>query len=162
MVKAELHKCSFFFGNKVFYSTYFLTISTWRCRSCWKRSFFIGTNAYFFDLYESKYEKYFGENIFIDQEIKYEWARIPHFYSDFYVYKYVTGLCAACYIADGILNNKENALENYLKFLKTGGSNYPLEELKVAGVDMTDSKVIERTIKMFDSYIDKFKELYNS
>ena len=62
--------------------------------------------------------------------------------------------------SDGVF--QENALENYLKFLKTGGSNYPLEELKVAGVDMTDSKVIERTIKMFDSYIDKFKELYNS
>lgn len=114
------------------------------------------------DDYYNLVKKYHGNDVIVDEKIRYEWMRIPHFYYNFYVYKYVTGLCAACYIVDGILNNKENALENYLKFLKTGGSNYPLEELKVAGVDMTDSKVIERTIKMFDSYIDKFKELYNS
>ena len=88
--------------------------------------------------------------------------RIPHFYYNFYVYKYATGLSAACFIVDGILNNKKNALENYLSFLKTGGSMYPLDALKVAGVDMTDENVIKSAIKMFDKYIDEFKKEYNS
>ncbi len=120
------------------------------------------TSDYISDCYYKILKKYYGNEVVLDEEIKYEWMRIPHFYYDFYVYKYATGLSAACYIVDGILNNKKNALENYLSFLKTGGSKYPLDALKVAGVDMTDKKVIESAIKMFDKYIDSFELLYNS
>ncbi len=103
---------------------------------------------------------YFGDNVVVDDEIKYEWERIPHFYYNFYVYKYAIGLSSACYIVDGIINNKPNALENYLKFLKTGGSMYPADELKIAGIDVTKKDVIESAIKMFDETIDEFKKLY--
>ncbi len=120
------------------------------------------TCDYISDCYFEILKKYFGSNVILDDLIKYEWMRIPHFYYNFYVYKYATGLSAACFIVDGILNNKENAKENYLSFLKTGGSMYPLDALKVAGVDMTDENVIKSAIKMFDKYIDEFKKEYNS
>ena len=87
--------------------------------------------------------------------------RIPHFYYGFYVYKYATGLASACYIVDGILNNKKGALKNYLKFLTTGGSMYPVDELKVAGVDINKPELIESAIKMFDETIEEFKSLLN-
>ena len=104
-------------------------------------------------------KKYFGPNVVVDDKIKYEWMRIPHFYYNFYVYKYATGLASACYIVDGILNKKEGALEDYLKFLTTGGSMYPTDELKVAGVDINDPKVIESAIKMFEDTINEFRSL---
>ena len=120
------------------------------------------TSDYISQSYYEILKKYYGKEVILDEEIKYEWMRIPHFYYNFYVYKYATGLASACYIVDGILNNKKNALENYLSFLKTGGSKYPLDALKVAGVDMTDKTVIESAIKMFDKYIDEFTLVYNS
>ena len=104
-------------------------------------------------------EKYFGNNIIIDDEIKYEWQRIPHFYCDFYVYKYSTGLAAACHIVKGILEGKKDILDNYLSFLKTGGSDYPLNELKVAGVDLTKKDVIQSSLDMFDKYLRQLEEL---
>lgn len=76
------------------------------------------------DVYYDLNKKYYGENIISDEEIRYEWARIPHFYNSFYVYKYATGLSVACAIAKSILENKEGALENYIKFLSSGSSNY--------------------------------------
>ena len=103
--------------------------------------------------------KYFGPDVVVDDLIKYEWERIPHFYYDFYVYKYVIGLSYACFIVDGILNKKDKALENYLKFLSSGGSDYPINELKIAGIDVTKKEVIESAIKMFDGFIDQFIEL---
>lgn len=106
--------------------------------------------------------KYFGENVVVDDLIRYEWMRVPHFYYNFYVYKYTIGLSCACYIVDGIVNKKENALENYLKFLTLGGSDTPVNELKVAGIDVTKSEVIESAIKKFDETIEEFKKLYNS
>ncbi len=120
------------------------------------------TSEYISDCYFKILKKYFGDSVILDDEIKYEWMRIPHFYYDFYVYKYATGISAACFIVDEILNNKENAKEKYLSFLKTGGSMYSLDALKVANVDMTDKKVIESAVKMFDKYIDEFKRVYNS
>lgn len=107
-------------------------------------------------------KQYFGDDVVVDSLIQYEWEIIPHFYYNFYVYKYATGLSAACYIVDGILNKREGALENYLKFLTLGGSMSPLEELKVAGVDMNDPKVIESAIRMFEKTIEDFKTLYYS
>lgn len=114
------------------------------------------------DTYYKIVEKYFKENVVIDQDIKYEWARIPHFYYFFYVYKYATGLSAACYIVNNILEGKENARENYLEFLKTGGRDYPIEELKIAGVDITKPEVIESALKMFNEVIDEFIKVYNN
>lgn len=119
------------------------------------------TNDVLCSAYYELNKKYFGPNVVIDDAIKYEWERIPHFYYGFYVYKYATGLSAACYIVEEILNGRENALENYLDFLKTGGSMYPVEELKVAGVDICDSKVVESAIHMFEETIEEFKNLVN-
>ena len=117
------------------------------------------TNDVLCDKYYELNKKYFGPDVIVDEKIKYEWERIPHFYYNFYVYKYATGLSAACYIVDGILNNKPNALENYLKFLKLGGSMYPVDELKIAGVDITSPEVIKSAINMFDQTIEEFKSL---
>ena len=115
------------------------------------------------DLLSNEYyklnQKYFGPNVVVDKQIKYEWERIPHFYYNFYVYKYAIGLSSACYIVDGILNNRENALENYLNFLKLGGSDYPVNELMIAGVDVTSPEVIESAIKTFDDTINEIKKL---
>lgn len=113
------------------------------------------------DKYYDINKKYFGNNVIIDDEIRYEWERIPHFYYNFYVYKYATGLSAACYIVNRILSGEENAVEDYINFLKCGKSRSPLDSLLVAGVDLSDSKVIEEAIKMFDDTIEEFKKLYS-
>lgn len=102
---------------------------------------------------------YFGKSVTIDEEIKYEWARIPHFYTPFYVYKYATGLIAALSIASDILNSVPNATENYLKFLSAGSSDYPLEILKKTGVDITDPKVIRKAFKLFSEKLELLEEL---
>lgn len=114
------------------------------------------------DTYYKLVQKYFGNDIIIDEEIQYEWEGIPHFYYDFYVYKYSTGLAAACHIVKGILEGKENAKENYLEFLKTGGRDYPLEELKIAGVDLTDPKVIQSAMDMFKEYLNELEKLLSN
>lgn len=114
------------------------------------------------DYYYELNKKYFGDGVVVDEEIKYEWERIPHFYMNFYVYQYATGLSAAATIVTNILAGKKDAIDNYLKFLTLGGSMYPIDELKVAGVDMNKSEVVENAIKMFDEIIDEFKEVYNS
>ena len=113
------------------------------------------------DYYELN-KKYFGNSVYIDDEIKYEWERIPHFYYYFYVYKYATGLSAACYIVNGILSGSKDALDNYLKFLTLGGSMDPLDELKVAGIDMTKPEAILSAIHMFDEVLEEFEQLYNA
>ena len=113
------------------------------------------------DKYYNINKKYFGNNVVIDDEIRYEWERIPHFYYNFYVYKYATGLSAACYIVNRILSGEENAVNDYINFLKCGKSKSPLDSLLVAGVDLSDSKVIEEAIKMFDDTIEEFKKLYS-
>lgn len=118
------------------------------------------------DYLSSKYyelnKKYFGDDVVIDEQIKYEWARIPHFYYDFYVYKYATGLSAACHIVNDILSHKENAVKNYKEFLKCGTKKNPIDSLKLAGVDLTKREVVESAIKMFDDTIEQFIELKNS
>ena len=115
------------------------------------------------ELLSSKYYElnklYFGDGVIINDDIKYEWERIPHFYYDFYVYQYATGLSAACYIVRRILNHEENAVSDYLKFLSTGDSMDPIEELKVAGVDMEDEKVINGAIDMFQEIINEYRSL---
>lgn len=98
--------------------------------------------------------KYFGNEIVIDKEIDVEWSRIPHFYSDFYVYQYATGYAAASAFSKSILEGKEGAVEKYKGFLKAGGSDYPINILKNAGVDMTTNGPIEATIKRFNELLD--------
>lgn len=104
-------------------------------------------------------KEYFGKNVVVDEEIKYEWEKVPHFYSDFYVYKYATGLSAACKIVNGILNHEDGALENYIKMLKNGCRENPLNTLKIAGVDMTDKEVYQSAIDMFNDAIEDCKVL---
>ena len=118
------------------------------------------TNEYLANKYYELNKKNFGPNVVIDDLIKYEWERIPHFYYNFYVYKYAIGLSCAAYIATNILEGKENALEDYIKFLSSGGSDYPANELKIAGIDITKPDVVESAIKMFDETIDEFKKLF--
>ena len=117
------------------------------------------TNEYLSTKYFELVKRYFGKDVVCDELIKNEWMRIPHFYYDFYVYKYAIGLSCATKIAHGILNKKEGALESYLNFLKTGGSMHPADELKVAGVDIFDDKLYTEAIEKFDSYIDSFKKI---
>lgn len=111
------------------------------------------------DKYYQLNKLYFGDNVVVDDLIRYEWEKVPHFYYNFYVYKYATGLSAACKIVDGILNNEKDALDNYLNMLKSGSRQNPLATLKIAGVDMTDKEVYESAIKMFDETIEEFKTL---
>lgn len=111
------------------------------------------------DEYYKLNQDYFGSNVVIDDEIRYEWARIPHFYYNFYVYKYATGLSAAASIVTRLLNGSL-AAEDYISFLKCGKSKSPLESLKVAGVDLSDKSVIEDALEMFSSTIDEFQKLY--
>jgi oligoendopeptidase F len=101
---------------------------------------------------------YFGEEMVIDEEIDIEWARIPHFYSDFYVYQYATGYAAASAFAKSILDGNEEAVEKYIGFLKMGGSKYPIDILKDAGIDMTTSKPLEATINRFNELLDMLEE----
>jgi len=105
-------------------------------------------------------KKYYGSNVVLDDVIGYEWARMPHLYYNFYMYKYATGLSSACQIVNQILDGKENAKENYLKFLKTGGSMPPNEELKINGVDLTKTEVCDNAIKMFSEIVDEFETIY--
>lgn len=102
--------------------------------------------------------KYFGEDMIIDEEIDVEWSRIPHFYSDFYVYQYATGYAAASAFAKSLLDGEKDAIEKYTAFLKSGGSDYPIEILKKAGVDMTTSKPLEATVERFNELLDMLEK----
>ncbi|SHJ68531.1 oligoendopeptidase F [Tepidibacter formicigenes] len=102
--------------------------------------------------------KYYGENTCVDKEISFEWARVPHFYSNFYVYKYATGFSAASILSHKILSEGKEAVDKYLDFLKSGGSDYPLNQLKKAGVDMEDEGTIQIALDIFKNLV---KELEN-
>ena len=104
-------------------------------------------------------KKYYGKAIEHDKEIKYEWARIPHFYRAFYVYKYATGITSALAIADRILREGAPAVEDYFKFLSSGASDSPVELLKIAGVDLTDKKPFISAFKTFEKALNEFKSL---
>lgn len=106
--------------------------------------------------------KYYGEALTIDQELASEWSRIPHFYTPFYVYKYATGYSAATAFSSYILQEKENALEKYLGFLHAGGSDYSLNILKTAGVDLTTPQPVNVTLNKFASKIQELKNLLNN
>lgn len=109
--------------------------------------------------YEALNAKYYGPCVESDDTIRYEWARIPHFYNAFYVYKYATGYSAATTISQKILTEGEPAAKNYIAFLKTGESDYPIELLKIAGVDMSSPEPIEKAMKTFRSLLEEFEKL---
>jgi oligoendopeptidase F len=104
-------------------------------------------------------KKYYGPDIVVDKEIKVEWARIPHFYWHFYVYQYVTGYAAATALADQIQKEGQPAQERYINFLKSGGSDYSIEILKRAGVDMSTPKPIEVTLQKFSNLLDELEKI---
>ena len=102
---------------------------------------------------------YFGDALSHDDMIQYEWARIPHFYRAYYVYQYATGFSAATAIAGRILSEGAAAVEDYKKFLRTGSSMYPVDELKIAGVDMTSPEPVRDAMKTFEALIDELESL---
>ena len=114
------------------------------------------TSDYLCDNYYKLVKEYFGDNVIIDKEIQNEWARIPHFYYDFYVYKYATGLSIASYIATEIFKGNQEMLKNYREFLKIGGRMNPRESLMTLGINITKKDVVLNAIKLFDSYIEEF------
>lgn len=102
---------------------------------------------------------YYGPNIVIDKEIDIEWARIPHFYYDFYVYQYATGISAALSLASRVLQGGEAEREQYLTFLKSGSSQYPLDLLKTAGIDMRSPAPIKTAIGKFRALVHELDQL---
>ena len=114
------------------------------------------------DIYYKLNKEYNGKSIVIDPEIKYEWARIPHFYMFFYVYQYATAYIAAINLSLDILNNKEKAVQNYLEFLSLGCTKTPIESLKIAGVDITSESVINNAFSYFDDLVNELSSLYKA
>lgn len=111
------------------------------------------------DVYYKLNQKYFGPDIEIDEQIKYEWARIPHFYSDFYVYKYATGISAAIAIATKILNKEPGFVEKYIEMLKQGCSKKSIDLLKMVDVDLENIDTYKSTIEFYNEKINELKEL---
>ena len=111
------------------------------------------------NIYYNLNKKYFGDEVVLDEEIKYEWARIPHFYSDFYVYKYATGISCAILIATNILKQGKPYIEKYLNMLKMGCSKKSIELLKMTDVDLEDKKTYENAIKFYKEKTEELKKL---
>lgn len=116
------------------------------------------TSEEFCRIYRGLNEKYFGAEVVLDEEIDMEWARIPHFYNSFYVYKYATGISAAASLSQQIIKEGTPAVERYTGFLSSGGSDYPLELLKKAGVDLSEPKPVEDALKVFESILDELEK----
>ncbi|HHY82674.1 MAG TPA: oligoendopeptidase F [Clostridiales bacterium] len=110
-------------------------------------------------VYKDLNVKYYGPDMVVDDEISMEWMRIPHFYRAFYVYQYSTGFCAAAALASQILKEGSPAVERYINFLSSGGSDYPINLLKKAGVDMTTTQPVSTALKNFSSLVDRLEQL---
>lgn len=117
------------------------------------------TSSKLSNMYYDLNKFYFGNDVVVDDEIRYEWERIPHFYYNFYVYKYATGLSASTLIVKNILSGKEGAIDNYIEFLKCGSRLSPIESLKIAGADLTDSSVVDTALDEFKSILDMYKSM---
>jgi len=111
--------------------------------------------------YYATVKKYFGPRVVCDKQIACEWMRIPHFYTCFYVYKYATCISAASAIVKRIETEGASYINQYIDFLKCGGSKSPLDSLLVAGIDMTKPEVVKSAIDDFAATIEQFKEIYN-
>ncbi|MBE3574890.1 MAG: oligoendopeptidase F [Firmicutes bacterium] len=110
-------------------------------------------------IYAGLNRTYYGPDAVIDPEIAMEWARIPHFYTAFYVYQYATGFSAATALYQQILEEGQPAVERYLRFLRSGGSDYPINLLRQAGVDMASPDTVRRALQVFGSLLDQMEEL---
>ena len=111
------------------------------------------------ELYRELNKKYYGPDVVMDDNICVEWARIPHFYSAFYVYKYATGFSAATAIKQSILEEGQPAIDRYLNFLKSGSSDYPINLLQKAGVDLTTPEPVEKALNYFTQLLDEFEKM---
>lgn len=114
------------------------------------------------DEYYKLNQLYFSPSVIVDDDIKYEWARIPHFYSSFYVYKYATGFISALVIASKLINNESGFRDKYIKFLSSGGLNYPLDILKELGIDLNDYNtingafdILRNKVQLLQEYLDR-------
>ncbi len=112
-------------------------------------------------MYRELNQKYYGESLDIDAELDLEWARIPHFYYNFYVFQYATGFSSAVALADKMVNEGEAAVADYKKFLGAGCSDYPIEVLKAAGVDMTTPDPVDNALNVFNALVDEMEKLVN-
>ncbi|TCP29738.1 oligoendopeptidase F [Scopulibacillus darangshiensis] len=110
-------------------------------------------------LYYDLNKKYYGNDVVVDEAVGLEWARIPHFYYNYYVYQYATGYSAAAALSNQILDEGEPAVKRYKEYLKAGSSDYPIEVLKKAGVDMTTSEPIKQALSVFESVLDEMENL---
>jgi oligoendopeptidase F len=110
-------------------------------------------------IYYDLNKQYHGDGMVVDKDIEMEWARIPHFYNSFYVYKYATGFSAATSFSKQILEEGQPAVDRYLGFLKSGGSEYPLDTLKRAGVDMSSPEPVNQAMSVFKSLIEQMEAL---
>jgi oligoendopeptidase F len=110
-------------------------------------------------IYMKIQHQFFKKVVKIDDEIALEWARIPHFYTSYYVYKYATGFSAATHLASGILSGDKKKRTAYLNFLKSGGSDYPIELLKKAGVDLSTTEPINAAFDVFEEKLNQFEDL---
>lgn len=111
------------------------------------------------ELYKNINKKYYGNEVNYDELISYEWARIPHFYYDFYVYQYATGFSCAVYFANSILNGGKEAVDKYITYLKAGCSKYPLDILKDAGIDILNGSVIDSAMNEFSRKLALLKTM---
>ena len=117
------------------------------------------TSDYLNQLYADLNEKYYGLSKTDNLEIQYEWARIPHFYYNYYVYQYATGFAAASYLADKVVHGTQADIDRYLDYLKAGNSDYPLNVIKKAGVDMTTSAYLDAAFRIFEERLDELEAL---
>lgn len=117
------------------------------------------TSDYLNQLYADLNEKYYGLSKADNPEIQYEWARIPHFYYNYYVYQYATGFAAASYLADKVVHGTQADIDRYLDYLKAGNSDYPLNVIKKAGVDMTTSAYLDAAFRIFEERLDELEAL---
>lgn len=117
------------------------------------------TSDYLNHLYANLNEKYYGLSKENNPEIQYEWARIPHFYYNFYVYQYATGFAAASFLAHKIVHGNQEDKDKYLNYLKAGNSDYPLNVIAKAGLDMTESTYIDQAFKVFEERLIELEEL---
>ena len=117
------------------------------------------TSEFLSEHYGALNQKYYGPALTIDEEISLEWARIPHFYYNYYVYQYSTGFSAASALADKILAQEPGALDHYLTYLKSGSSDYPIEVMKKAGVDMTQATYLREAMQVFENRLNELEAL---
>lgn len=112
------------------------------------------------EVYKNLNKLYFGPDMVIDEEIAMEWARIPHFYTPFYVYQYATGMSAAIAFGKRILSGEPGALDDYKRFLRGGCSMDCIDLLKSCGVDMTTTEPTTSALKVFDSYLGELEKMF--